>query len=252
MQQGLWSNIAPGILGIGMLIGLLAPESALAQSAANTAKATGAPVVVELFTSQGCSSCPPADAFLGDLSQRDDVIALAYHVDYWNRLGWVDRFSSKWATELQSAYSRAHGRRSNYTPQMVIHGVSDKIGSRRNDVLEAIAIQQSKARPAVKVSIQPKGDAMLRIEVAGMDHAVEAEIVLLRYHRKEQQVIGRGENGGRTLDYHNIVHERRVLGRWRGEAASFDIPKPEDPSSSGLAVLVQARNQGPILGAGKI
>ena len=242
MTHKIASRIASGFLGLGLLVGLMMPQMANAQSK---------PVVVELFTSQGCSSCPPADALLGDLARRDDVIAVAYHVDYWNRLGWVDRYSSKWATELQSAYSRAHGRRNNYTPQMVIQGETDEIGSRRNDVLETIATYQKSSRPNVPVRILKKPDNQLQVGVDGMDHGVEAEIILLRFKRHERQPIGSGENAGRTLNHYNVVYERRILGRWRGEPVSFDVAAPQETDNSGLAVLVQARNHGPILGAGK-
>ncbi|MBV6631812.1 MAG: DUF1223 domain-containing protein [Alphaproteobacteria bacterium] len=210
------------------------------------------PVVVELFTSQGCSSCPPADAFLAELSKRQDVIALAYHVDYWDRLGWKDPFSSSWATQLQSSYSRRHNRRNNYTPQMIVDGEVDVIGSRRNMVLRAVEDELAKAQhqPRVKVAFIPNGEKVT-VDLSGMANNVEAEVLLMRYDELHQTKIGRGENGGRTLNYHHVVRERRVLGRWRGEPVQFKVPKP-GYDNAGLAVLVQERNYGPIIGAGQL
>lgn len=210
------------------------------------------PVVVELFTSQGCSSCPPADKFLGDLAKRDDVISLAYHVDYWNRLGWVDPFSSEWATALQSSYSRAHERRNNYTPQMIVQGVEDVIGSRRKAVMQHIDAHHAQAFSRADVTLSRNADGQVEVAVAPLDRQVEADIVLLRYHQHKAQQIGRGENGGRTLDYHNIVHERRVVGRWRGEAEQFSVPGFGDQEGVGLVVMIQERNHGPIIGAAKL
>ena len=222
------------------------PDTAQAQL--DTAK----PVVVELFTSQGCSSCPPADKFLGDLAKRDDVIALAYHVDYWNRLGWVDPYSSEWATALQTSYSRAHDRRNNYTPQMIIQGVSDVIGSRRKAAMTEIDAHHAKAFRRASVTLSAADDGQVKVALGHLDRPVEADIVLLRYHQHKATQIGRGENGGRTLDYHNIVHERRVIGRWRGEAEEFTVPGLGEANDNGLVVMIQERNYGPIIGAGKL
>ncbi|MEM6902341.1 MAG: DUF1223 domain-containing protein [Pseudomonadota bacterium] len=222
------------------------------------------PVVVELFTSQGCSSCPPADALLGQLAERADVVSLAYHVDYWDRLGWKDPFSSSWATELQTGYSRRHRRRNNYTPQMIVDGEVDVIGSRRKSVMKTVEDQLAKAahEPRVIVDLTPGGDRRgdlrgnpgddrIAVDLSGMTENVEAEVLLLRFDKQHRTQIGRGENRGRTLDYHHVVRERRVLGRWRGEAIGFRVPPPAEPNS-GLAVLVQERNFGPIIGAGQL
>lgn len=222
------------------------PDTAHAQL--DTAK----PVVVELFTSQGCSSCPPADKFLGDLAKRDDVIALAYHVDYWNRLGWVDPYSSEWATALQTSYSRAHDRRNNYTPQMIIQGVSDVIGSRRKAAMAEIDAHQATGFRRASVELSMADDGQVNVALGHLDRPVEADILLLRYHQHKATQIGRGENGGRTLDYHNIVHERRVIGRWRGEAEAFTVPGLGGAEDAGLVVMIQERNHGPIIGAGKL
>ncbi|MEO0391993.1 MAG: DUF1223 domain-containing protein [Pseudomonadota bacterium] len=215
-------------------------------------EAADKPVVVELFTSQGCSSCPPADAFLGDLAKQPGVIALAYHVDYWNRLGWVDPFSSEWATRLQTSYSRAQNRQNNYTPQMIVQGSKDLIGSRRKTVLKEIDAHQGQDFRRVAVTIAPRSDGRVEVAIGTLDRQVEADVILMRFHRHKQQQIGRGENGGRTLNYHNIVHERRVVGRWRGDAETFAVPAPKDLANTGLAVIVQERNHGPIVGAAQL
>jgi len=229
------------------MTGLIGLRPALAQW---QSRPQSSPVVVELFTSQGCSSCPYADAFLGDLAKRKDVVALAYHVDYWDRLGWKDPFSSAWASELQTAYSRAHGKRNNYTPQMIINGRTDEIGSRRSAVNTLIAVEKTREQPTVGVTMADAGDGQVKVSIGGMDQGVEAEVVLLRFDSAHTTPVGRGENAGRTLTNYNVVRERRVLGRWRGDADSFTVPAPADPATQGMAVLVQVRNQGPILGAG--
>lgn len=180
------------------------------------------------------------------------MIALAYHVDYWDRLGWKDPFSSNWATALQSGYSRRHGRRNNYTPQMIVDGEVDVIGSRRKSAMRAVEAELEKAshQPRVQVDLVPNADR-ISVELSGMVDGVEAEVLLMRYDHMHQTMIGRGENGGRTLDYHHVVRERRVLGRWRGEAIDFQVQKPA-ADNAGLAVVVQERNYGPVIGAGQL
>jgi hypothetical protein len=140
-----------------LLTGLLA-ATALAVPPALAAER---PVVVELFTSQGCSSCPPADALLSTLADRPDVLALAFHVDYWNRLGWTDPFSGPWATARQTAYAAQLGSDQVYTPQAVIDGRSDVVGSDR-EALEA-AIATARTEPTVPVALTPS-DSGLQVE----------------------------------------------------------------------------------------
>lgn len=242
------NRLLAALLPLSLLMTTVGADPAHAQDA-------GKPmVVVELFTSQGCSSCPPADAFLGDLARRDDVVALGYHVDYWNRLGWVDPFSGAWTTALQSAYSRSQHRNTNYTPQMIIDGRVDAVGSRRSLVEQLITDQQKRSGgPQAQVTLEPADNGEVQVRLDGHSRQpVEAEVILLRYDREHTTPVGRGENYGRTLENFNVVRERRILGRWRGEPASFTVPASTDPAQSGLAVLVQERNQGAILGANRL
>src|SRR4051812_17852201 len=131
--------------------------------AAGPAIAGERPVVVELFTSQGCSSCPPADALLGELTRRADVLPLAFHVDYWNRLGWKDPYSSAESTARQRTYARQLGLRTIYTPQMVVDGGIDVVGSERADVLKAIDAARASQR-TVPIEVARDGDG-LRVRV---------------------------------------------------------------------------------------
>lgn len=209
--------------------------------------------VVELFTSQGCSSCPPADVYLGDLAKRDDLLTLSFAVDYWDFLGWKDTFGSPANTERQRVYARARGDGEVYTPQMVINGQRHEVGSHRVNVEAAIkATSAERAARDVAVDIKINGDA-LSITVGDEKDPVadDATIWLVLYQKKATVNVGRGENGGRKLTYTNIVRKMTPIGMWSGGSASFSLPRKEltMPGYDGCAVLVQAKNSGPILGA---
>lgn len=203
------------------------------------------PFVVELFTSQGCSSCPPADAFLGELAQRPNVIALAFHVDYWDRLGWRDPFSDPEATERQKRYAQALGLRTIYTPQMVIDGAIDAVGSDRARVSAALRT--------------PKSGLPLRLELQGQDltiaigpgpDAEPAAVMAFAYRRQARTAVARGENSGRTLLDYNVVRARFDLGPWTGPAQSYRLAVDALPAdATDIAVLVQRARQGAVLGA---
>ena len=204
-------------------------------------------VVVELFTSQGCSSCPPADRILGELAKRDNVIALALHVDYWDYLGWKDEFADPNHTQRQRAYSRAAGQRTIYTPQMVIGGVDHVIGSKPMKITDLVQKHASKRAP-VDVAISRKGDT-IAIEATGKSRT--ATVVQLVTYTPEASVnIRRGENAGRTLTYHNIVRDIQRLGKWDGTGtyrANAKVPKGVP-----VVILVQAGDGGAILGAARL
>jgi hypothetical protein len=201
--------------------------------------------VVELFTSQGCSSCPPADALLGELARRGTVVALAYHVDYWDHLGWKDPFASAAATERQRLYAHRLGLSGIYTPQMVVDGVTDVVGSDRRAVLAALAGQRQ--GPELRLTL---GNGMLEVTLPAQKTATAAEIVVVAYSQEAKTTVARGENAGRSLTEYSIVRDVYQLGIWRGEAASysFDLSKVGG-DATGLAVLVQETGQGRILGA---
>ena len=226
------------ILGLGWL-GTVAPA----------AVADEAPVLVELFTSQGCSSCPPADKLLGELSQRDDLIALSLHVDYWDYLGWRDTFAQRRFTERQIAYRDAWHENVVYTPQMVIHGLRDVRRLRRDELAAAIAAARETEAP-VSVSIERQG-GMLKCRIEpGPEHAVGV-IWIAKYTLNETVPVGRGENAGRTLTYHNVVTSLNRIGAWAGTATE-DVAMPQPEPGEGVAIWLQAGEGGPILTAAKI
>jgi hypothetical protein len=218
------------------------PAGALAEEGPGGHAKEG-PVVVELFTSQGCSSCPPADAFLTDLArQRRDVLPLAFHVTYWDRLGWKDPYSLDAATVRQKEYARHLDDDGVYTPQMVVDGTTGFVGSSRTQGLSVIA---AAPRKTVPVSVVRDG-AGLRIEVgAGTG---QAQVLLVGFDPAHETHIGRGENGGRTLLESNIVRSLTPVGTWSGPALELRQPPP---AGEGFAVLLQA-GDGRIIGAGRL
>lgn len=204
------------------------------------------PIVVELFTSQGCSSCPPADAILADLAERDGVIALALHVDYWDHLGWRDSFASPMNAKRQRAYAKAFGERTVFTPQIVVNGRHGVIGSRRDEVEVAVDMGGSGAMPAV-LGIEADADG-LRVTLAAAETATPPSRVLFVVYAHPQTVaITRGENSGQDVTYHNVVTSMMRLGDWHGEERRWDLPIPEE--AKGVAILVQAEETMEILGA---
>jgi len=209
------------------------------------AAATPGPVVVELFTSQGCSSCPPANETLASLANRPDVLALSFGVTYWDDLGWKDTFASPQFTARQWDY--AHGLHHSQvgTPQMVVQGRRDTVGQSVGEVEPLIraARQDVVAAPAIAVTAQA-------VTVASSGGLPRADVWLVRYDPRVVQVpIRRGENGGRTLPHGNVVHQLVKLGGWSGHAETFALPQTSDPHWR-TAVLLQAGPGGPILSAG--
>ena len=215
------------------------------------AKADDGATVVELFTSQACYSCPPAEAYLGELVRRGGIIALEFHVDYWNSLvfgaagKWTDPFSSPAFTERQRTYARnIEGGRS-YTPQMVIDGRMEAVGSRRGAVEAALA--SARTTPHATVRVEPVTGRGLSVAVDG--GGTPGFVWLVRFIRERTTKVLRGENNGKSLTNHNIVTELSLIGQWDGAPATFSVPAPGLTAEEGCAVLVQARGQGPILGA---
>jgi hypothetical protein len=203
------------------------------------------PVVVELFTSQGCSSCPPADAYLGKLTARSDVLPLVFHVDYWDGLGWRDRFALPQAVERQNVYARNFHRSSVYTPQLVIDGKSDAVGSGGASLERAL----TNPRDGIPVSVTVR-EADVLVELGAAPGGPTSDVVLVAFLRHAVSSIGRGENAGRTLEEFNIVRGIRTLGTWRGAAESFHLPVASlPPDATDVAVLVQSYGQAPIVGA---
>lgn len=212
--------------------------------------ATDSPVVVELFTSQGCWSCPPADEILGRLAERDDIVALSLHVDYWNYLGWRDTFSQKAFTHRQIGYRDSFGRRSIYTPQMVVQGVDQAVGSNEGEVEAAIARARA-TEDAARIEIVER-DGALKGRIAplnGGTGGAKAALFIATYAKERVVEIARGENGGKTLTYRNVVDEMRKLDDWDGGEAEFDLPIPGP--GEGIALWAQGGRTGPILAAAR-
>ena len=209
------------------------------------------PVVVELFTSQGCSSCPPADRILGLLADREDVIALGFHVNYWDRLGWPDPFATKAGTERQYAYSPALGRGNVYTPQMVIDGRYDVVGFDAERIKVAIAQADAMSASRLSVGLAWREQGRLAYSLPAGEGA--ARIRLVRFARKLDQDIERGENAGRHLSYSNVVREIVEVARWDGAAmdGEIEVDTAQD-KAGGVALLVQDNRTMRMLGAAKL
>ncbi len=226
------------LLALLSFVGLLNASQAAAQNG---------PVVVELFTSQGCSSCPPADAMLHDLAKRDDVIALALHVDYWDYIGWKDIFGRPEHTARQHAYARAANATTVYTPQMIIGGVDHVVGSRPIQVMDALQAH-SRQGNVFDVNLTRRGDDVVISAAPGArgDYVVQ----LVRYTPEATVSIVRGENAGRDLSYSNIVTSWDVIGRWDGRSAL--ALEADAAGDSPIVVIIQKATNGPILGAAEL
>ncbi|HEY2661270.1 MAG TPA: DUF1223 domain-containing protein [Caulobacteraceae bacterium] len=226
-----------------------AAAAAVALTAAMSAPAFAAdaqhPTVVELFQSQGCSSCPPANANAIALSDRPDLLVLSFGVTYWDQLGWKDTFASPRFTERQWDYAHALRHTQVWTPQVVVNGRADVVGVRRNE-LEALIHREDRGATGPDISFQ--GD---RVAItAGSAHR-GAEVLLVRYDPNIVQVpIQRGENGGKTLPHKNVVKDLIRLGAWSGAAQSFQLPA--GPVGLKSAVLIQDGAGGPIVAAARL
>jgi len=212
--------------------------------------------VLELFTSQGCASCPPADEMLEDFAKRQDIVALSLPVDYWDYLGWKDTLASHEFTDRQKAYANARGDRQIYTPQMIVNGTSHVVGSDRAAIDAAL---ETKPPLAVPVSMDMVGDA-IRVKIgetadSTIPHERKATIWLALYKRQVAVPIRKGENQDRTLSYYNVVTRLRPIAMWRGEPVDVDLPMSEyhQANADGCAILLQAETAngepGEILGA---
>lgn len=201
------------------------------------------PVVVELYQSQGCSSCPPADRVVNKLADRADVIPLSFAVTYWDNLGWKDVFGSPAYTARQWDYAHFAGRAQVATPQVIVNGRDAVLGSREGELNAAIARNVVKTGPAITAS----GGKV----TVGAGAATNATVWVVRYDPRTIDVaIQAGENGGRTIPHRNIVKQLVNVGQWSGKAASFAVPAA--PAGLKTAVLVQNGKGGPILSAAKI
>lgn len=217
--------------------------AALAASLAAIAPAAASqPVVVELFTSQGCSSCPPANASLAAVAGRPDVLALSFGVTYWDYLGWKDTFAQPQFTERQVDYESGLGHSGPFTPQIVVNGEVDTVGNRLGEV-EALIAAAHQSGPAIAMN----GST---VSVAAATPQGDADVWLVHYDPRTINVsVARGENEGVTLPHRNVVRELLRLGTWSGRAATY--PVSAAPSGLLTAVLVQKPHGGAILAAFK-
>ncbi|QDZ12140.1 DUF1223 domain-containing protein [Devosia ginsengisoli] len=231
------------VLGLVTLASLVQPASAESMRARPKA-------VVELFTSQGCAQCPPADALLTSLAEADDVVALAYHVDYWDYVGWEDTFGNEDFSDRQRAYAKSWGSSRIYTPQMVVNGAKGVVGSRRNEVHGAI----DGASLPLAVQIARDGD-MLKVAIPPDTSLDDAVVWMVTYLDRADVTIEKGENAGKAMVYTQVVTGRQALGMWESDSgADLKLPLPEmlSEGSTGIAVIVQQERNGlpgPILGA---
>ena len=220
-----------------MLLGLALASEVFAGDAAQAQ-----PVVVELFTSQGCSSCPPANASLSAISSRADVLALSFGVAYWDYLGWTDTFAKPEFTQRQVNYERGLGRRGPFTPQIIVDGSTDTVGNKFSEVERLVSASRLDG-PMISID-------GTTVSIGAAASPAAADVWLVRYDPRTINVpVARGENEGATLPHTNVVRQLLRLGSWTGQATSFRI----SPAPAGLAtaILVQKLNGGAILASYK-
>lgn len=218
---------------------------------AATAPAQADNVVVELFTSQGCSSCPPADALLGEIAEREGVIALSLHVDYWDYLGWKDQFAIAEFATRQRNYAHAAGGSMIYTPQMVIAGKDHIVGTKAMQLADTLRAHAARGSD-VALSVTRK-DGQISIDAApksGKSVPSRMVVQLMHFVPEQSVAIERGENAGRTITYHNVVNSWSIISEWNGAAPlQKAVPAQNDNPA---VVIIQDGPSGPILAAVRI
>ena len=243
LQKLIATFLSVGIFGALVYGGT--PGRSLAETSPVAATSTRHPVVLELFQSQGCSSCPPALAVLDQVADRPDVLALNFAVTYWDQLGWKDNFAQAAFTARQWEYARAGGRGNVQTPQLIVDGRAAILGSRKGEVEAVIAKRRTVAGAP---DIVGNGDT---VTVGQGAASTSAQVWLVDYDPRTVAVpIRAGENGGRTLNHRNIVRRITVLGTWQGKSAVFQLPRRLPGMAR--AILVQAGIGGPITAGRKI
>ncbi|WP_165690853.1 DUF1223 domain-containing protein [Consotaella salsifontis] len=246
-----------GLLILGA--SLLACGNALAQRATTVADSTMFSGVVELFTAQGCSSCPPADALFAEFSRKENLVTLAYHVDYWDYIGWRDTFASPQTTDRQRDYAKAFKTATVYTPQAVVNGRRQVVGSKRKKIEDALASTHlGSVAEAPRLQLEIIGDRLhIRADGAAARSGQNTLLILATYEEEVKVAVKHGENAGRTLLNSHPVRDWRVLGMWAGKPMEIDIPivslVDDDGGKTGCAALLQevgpAGAPGPIVAA---
>lgn len=223
-----------------------------------TKPAPQGPLVVELFTSQSCSSCPPADALLSELqAQNEDIIALSCHVTYWDHLNWRDTLSHKFCSDRQRAYARQMEKRQVYTPQMVVNGRHEFVGSNRTEALRSL-----QSGTVQEIILQHSDGQTLTATLPALTQGPNLQTLwLISYRTSTTQAITSGENGGRTVTYTNSVDTLDQVGTWNGQAQTLSFPRPKaaldappvaPTATRGYALIAQPYGFGPITAAGKL
>lgn len=248
-------RLAPRHLGLALTIALQALCGASISAAAETASSSVN--VLELYTSQGCSSCPPADALLRSYKDRPDIIALSLPVDYWDRLGWKDTFGSRAYSDRQRDYALGRGDGQVYTPQVVVNGRAHAVGSSASSIDRAIAETARDTRAKqIPMSLALGGtELVVRVTPQKAVSTASRGVLLLASVQNSGTVsIGRGENAGRSVTYHNVVRHLEPIGTWDGAAMTLRVPVSTAHRSccESLVVLLQSEAGGPLLSAARV
>ena len=238
-----FTSLAASLVATAMLLG---------------APAAGAesPTLVELFTSQGCSSCPPAEEFAAELGKRDDVISLTLHIDYWDYIGWKDPFASAATTSRQRSYARLLSRGMVYPPQTVIDGAAHTVGSDRGSVERASRKAQAEPRLRLDIGLAQTAAKGLTVSLPGAAFKGVAAVWLARYDAEHTTRVTRGENAGRTLRSTYVVRDLQKIGTWTGEPLELRLPASMltagEGGRDGCVIIVQQADFGPVLGVRKL
>jgi len=210
-----------------------------------------APMVVELFTSEGCSSCPPADALLGELAQRQYVLPLSFHVDYWDYIGWKDRFADPLYTRRQHAYAEAQGSSMVYTPQMIVAGAIDVVGSDRKAVEKGLKVAYTR-NTMYRIHVMREDDGRVVVQFPDAQIGVPATVWLVTYQRSAESHVNAGENAGHDLMTYNVVRSLQKVGMWTGPATEIELKLDQQAkanSPDACAIIANQAEHGPIIAA---
>jgi hypothetical protein len=222
-------------------LSLAATASAVLASAVLTSSNLRAEprAVIELFTSQGCSSCPAADKLAGELARDPSLVVMSLPIDYWDYLGWKDTLALPGHTKRQKAYSKARGDREVYTPQVVVNGIAHVLGSDKEAIEQAIAqTGKQEGTLSLPIKLAITGDQISISVPAAKDASAQGEVWLCPITRNADVAIAKGENSGNTVTYHNVVRRWIKLGDWTGAAHTFTVPKQDVTAVGGDAVAV--------------
>ncbi len=233
----------------------LVAAGALHSSMASPTAPTSEPVLAELFTSQGCSSCPPADQIWSDLQKRQDLVAISFNIDYWDYIGWKDTLAHRENTLRQQAYAKAMSSRQVYTPQVIIDGVQDAVGNEKKELLASLDARVAQTRgKRLPIRLSQAGN-IIQIHVPAGTTAEPATVWIAHTSSVRKVTITRGENSGRTMVYSNVVRDLASAGTWNGQALTLQVPvQPRDKGevTDGVAAWVQLGSHGQVLGAAQI